>query len=88
METENERPPKTKPWSDIDLDCWQDYDHVLTDSLWIFPSRASGEGHSLDYHGNFIPQIATQALTRYTKAGEVVLDLFLGSGTSAIERSI
>jgi hypothetical protein len=76
---------KTKPWSDIDLDHWRDYDGVLTDSLWLFPSRASGDGHRLDYHGNFIPQIATQTFTRYTKAGEVVLDMFLGSGTSAIE---
>jgi DNA modification methylase len=78
-------PPKTKPWSDIDLNRWRDCDHVLTDSLWLFPSRASGDGHKLDYHGNFIPQIATQAFTRYTKAGEVILDMFLGSGTSAIE---
>jgi hypothetical protein len=76
---------KTKPWSDINLDRWRDYDGVLTDSLWLFPSRASGEGHRLDYHGNFIPQIATQTFTRYTKAGEIVLDMFLGSGTSAIE---
>jgi DNA methylase len=76
---------KTKPWSDIDLDRWRDYDDVLTDSLWLFPSRASGDGHTLDYHGNFIPQIATQTFTRYTKAGEIVLDMFLGSGTSAIE---
>jgi hypothetical protein len=76
---------KTKPWSDIDLSRWRDYDQVLTDSLWLFPSRAGGEGHKLDYHGNFIPQIATQAFTRYTKAGEVVLDMFLGSGTSAVE---
>jgi hypothetical protein len=80
-----ERPPKNKPWSDIDLNRWRDYEHVLTDSLWIFPSRASGEGHKLDYHGNFIPQIATQTFTRYSKAGEVILDMFLGSGTSAIE---
>jgi 16S rRNA G966 N2-methylase RsmD len=85
MATEQDRPEKTKPWSDIDLNRWREYDHVLTDSLWIFPSRASGEGHVLDYHGNFIPQIATQTFTRYTKAGEVVLDMFLGSGTSAIE---
>ena len=76
---------KKKPWSDIDLNRWRDYDHVLTDSLWVFPSRASGAGHKLDYHGNFIPQIATQIFTRYTQAGEVILDLFLGSGTSAIE---
>ncbi len=80
-----DRPSKTKPWSDIDLNRWRDYDHVLTDSLWLFSSRASGDGHKLDYHGNFIPQIVTQTLTRYTKAGEVVLDVFLGSGTSAIE---
>jgi hypothetical protein len=76
---------KTKPWSDIDLNAWRDYDGVLTDSLWLFPSRASSDGHTLDYHGNFIPQIATQTFTRYTKAGEIVLDMFLGSGTSAIE---
>lgn len=85
MAIEKDRPEKTKPWSDIDLNRWRDYEDVLTDSLWIFPSRASGEGHTLDYHGNFIPQIATQTFTRYTKAGEIVLDMFLGSGTSAIE---
>jgi 16S rRNA G966 N2-methylase RsmD len=85
MATEMDRPQKTKPWSDIDLNHWREYEEVLTDSLWIFPSRASGEGHKLDYHGNFVPQIATQTFTRYTKAGEVVLDMFLGSGTSAIE---
>lgn len=85
MATEKDRPPKTKPWSDLDLNHWREYEQVLTDSLWIFPNRASGEGHRLDYHGNFIPQIATQTFTRYTRAGEVVLDMFLGSGTSAIE---
>lgn len=79
------RQVKNKPWSDLDLGRWRDYEHVLTDSLWLFPSRASGAGHQLDYHGNFIPQIATQTFTRYTRAGEVVLDMFLGSGTSAIE---
>lgn len=77
--------PKRKPWSDIDLNRWRDYEEVLTDSLWYFPSRASGEGHQLDYHGNYIPQIATQLFTRYSKKDEIVLDLFLGSGTTAIE---
>lgn len=85
MTAEKDRPPKTRPWSDLDLNHWREYEQVLTDSLWIFPNRASGEGHRLDYHGNFIPQIATQTFTRYTRAGEVVLDMFLGSGTSAIE---
>jgi DNA modification methylase len=79
------KPSKQKPWSDIDLNRWQEYEEVLTDTLWDFPSRASGDGHKLDYHGNYIPQIATQIFTRYSKKNEVVLDLFLGSGTSAIE---
>ena len=83
--TDTSKPPKQKPWSDIDLDRWREYDDVLTDSLWNFPSRASGDGHQLDYHGNYIPQIATQLMTRYSKQNEIVLDLFLGSGTTAIE---
>ena len=77
--------PKRTPWSDIDLSRWREYEEVKTDSLWIYPARASGEGHQLDYHGNYIPQIATQLFTRYTRQDEIVLDLFLGSGTSAIE---
>jgi hypothetical protein len=77
--------PQTPPYSDVDLNRWRDYDHVWTDSLWIIPSRDSSGGHQLDYHGNFVPQIATQTYLRYTKENDIVLDLFLGSGTSAIE---
>jgi hypothetical protein len=76
---------KRTPFSDIDLTRWREYDDVLTDSLWLFDSRDRGGGHQLDYHGNYIPQIATQIYSRYTRQGETVLDLFLGSGTSAIE---
>ena len=77
--------PKQKPWSDIDLNRWREYEEIKTDSLWLYDNRASGDGHELDYHGNFIPQIATQIFTRYSKRDDIVLDLFLGSGTSAIE---
>ncbi|MDY7078525.1 MAG: DNA methyltransferase [Chloroflexota bacterium] len=76
---------KTLPYSDIDLNRWREYGHVLTDSLWLIEARDRTGGHRLDYHGNFIPQIATQTYLRYTKEDDVVLDLFLGSGTSAIE---
>jgi tRNA G10 N-methylase Trm11 len=58
---------------------------VFTDSLWLFESRARSNGHSYDYHGNYIPQIATQILTRFTRRGDTIVDLFLGSGTTAIE---
>ncbi len=83
--TQSSKPPKTTPWSDIDLNRWRDYEEIKTDSLWLYANRASGQGHQLDYHGNYIPQLATQLLTRYSKKDEIVLDLFLGSGTTAIE---
>ncbi|MFI3300796.1 MAG: DNA methyltransferase [Candidatus Gastranaerophilales bacterium] len=76
---------KTTKYSDINLNAWKDYDHVKTDTLWEFPNRSRENGHSNEYHGNYIPQIAQQLYERYTKKGDVVLDMFFGSGTSGIE---
>ena len=76
---------KTKPYSDIDLNNWKDYSHIKTDTWWEFASRDKSNGHSNEYHGNYIPQIAQQLYERFTKKGDIVLDMFLGSGTSAIE---
>lgn len=76
----------TSSYSDIDLTKWKDYlPEIETGSLWLFTKRDKGETHVGDYHGNFIPQIPQQLLKRYTKPGEVVLDLFLGMGTTLIE---
>lgn len=72
-------------YNDLDLRRWREYPDVWTDSLWLIPSRARGDGHKLEYHGNFVPQIATQTFQRFSRKDEVVLDLFLGSGTSAVE---
>jgi DNA modification methylase len=76
---------KTTKYSDINLKKWKDYGHILTGTLWQFPSRLREHGHSNEYHGNYIPQIAQQMYERYTKKGDIVLDLFFGSGTSGIE---
>ena len=76
---------KKRKYNDIDLNNWREYEHLETGTLWNFSGRAKGNGHKYDYHGNYIPQIASQLYTRYTKKDDVVLDLFLGSGTSAIE---
>jgi DNA modification methylase len=72
-------------YSDLVLDNWRDYESVETDSLWMINGRERQNGHQLDYHGNCVPQILTQLLTRFTKENDVILDLFCGSGTSAIE---
>jgi 16S rRNA G966 N2-methylase RsmD len=77
-----EKKPKC---SDINLKNWRDYEYLETGTLWNFSKRDKTNGHKYDYHGNFIPQIASQLYTRYTKKNDIILDLFLGSGTSAIE---
>ncbi len=79
------KPVKTKPYNDIDLNNWKMYSDIKTGTWWEFASRDKSNGHSYDYHGNYIPQIATQLLERYTKKNDVVLDLFFGSGTTGIE---
>ncbi|MCM1009481.1 MAG: site-specific DNA-methyltransferase [Fusobacterium sp.] len=79
------KPVKTTKYSDIDLNNWKDYGHVMTDSLWEFPARSRENGHSNEYHGNYIPQIAEQLYERFTKKNDIVLDMFFGSGTSGIE---
>lgn len=58
---------------------------IWTDSLWIIANRDNSGAHSGHYHGNFVPQIPHQLLSRYTKTGDFVLDPFAGSGTTLIE---
>ena len=49
---------KTTAYSDINLKKWRDYGHIKTDTLWEFPTRLKEGGHSNEYHGNYIPQLA------------------------------
>ena len=79
------KPVKTTKYSDINLNEWKNYDHIKTDTLWEFPTRLKEGGHSNEYHGNYIPQIAQQLYERFTKKNDIVFDLFFGSGTSGIE---
>lgn len=79
------KPIKTKSYNDIDLNNWKLYNNIKTGTWWEFPNRDKSNGHSYDYHGNFIPQIATQLIERYTKKNDIVLDMFFGSGTTGIE---
>lgn len=71
--------------NDLDLSNWKELSDVWTDTLWIIPNRDNSGAHSGHYHGNFVPQIPHQLLTRYTKKWDFVLDPFSGSGTTLIE---
>lgn len=71
--------------NDLNLENWQEHKDILTDSLWVIGARDKSGAHTGEYHGNFIPQIPNQLMRRFTKKGDVVLDGFLGSGTTLIE---
>lgn len=64
---------------------WKEYTDIQTDSLWFIEKRDNSGAHSGNYHGNFVPQIPHQLLSRYTKKGDWILDPFMGSGTTLIE---
>lgn len=76
---------RTTAVNDINLNRWKEYEDVLTDSLWLMDRRDTSGAHEAWYWGNYIPQIPRQLMLRYTKAGDWVLDPFVGSGTSLIE---
>jgi len=58
---------------------------INVDSMWIIGPRAKGEKRFNNYHGNFVPQIPNNLIRRYTEVGDVVLDMFMGSGTTLFE---
>lgn len=71
-------------FNDINLENWRE-SKIFTDSLWIINEREKYGKHNNLYHGNFIPQIPHQLILRYTKESDLVLDPFLGGGTTAYE---
>lgn len=66
------------------MEDWKNSD-INVDSLWLIDKRGSDGKHSNVYHGNFVPQIPHQLIKRYTQKNDVVLDLFMGSGTTLFE---
>ncbi len=58
---------------------------INVDSLWLIGERDKSGKHANVYHGNFVPQIPNQLIRRYTKERDVILDLFMGSGTTLFE---
>lgn len=74
--------------NDLDLANWKtSAEGIWTDSLWDIPKRDNTGAHKNGsaYHGNFVPQIPNQLIRRYTKPGDLVIDPFLGGGTTLIE---
>jgi len=71
-------------YNDLDIDNWKNLE-INVDSLWLLGERDKKGKHSNIYHGNFIPQIPNQIIRRFTKKNDIVLDVFMGSGTTLFE---
>lgn len=65
----------------------EDFDLERT-SVWSFPKRGNWATHRGDYRGNWAPEIPRNIMLRYSEKGDLVLDQFVGSGTTAIEAKL
>ena len=68
----------------FDKEHWKEID-INIDSLWLIGPRAKGGKRTNFYHGNFVPQIPDHLIRRYTDEDDIVLDIFMGSGTTLFE---
>ena len=59
-----------------------------TTTIWDFPDRGSWATHSGKYRGNWSPYIPRNIILRYSKESEIVLDQFVGSGTTLVEAKL
>ena len=59
-----------------------------TNTVWAFPQRGKWATHDAKYRGNWSPYIPRNVILRYSKEGDVVLDQFVGGGTTAVEAKL
>ena len=68
---------------------WEPDDFEMqTNTVWSFPDRGNWATHDAKYRGNWSPYIPRNLLLRYSKEDDVVLDQFVGSGTTLIETKL
>ena len=69
---------KTKDFSSIDIDySWSFSDKTIKDTAYITHNYYT-------YPAKFIPQLASRLINIYTNKYDIVVDPFMGSGTTAI----
>ncbi len=59
-----------------------------TNTVWAFPDRGKWATHDAKYRGNWSPYIPRNLILRYSQEGDVVLDPFVGGGTTAVEAKL
>ena len=59
-----------------------------TTTVWSFKQRGNWATHSGRYRGNWSPYIPRNVILKYSQPGDVVLDYFVGGGTTAGEAKL
>ena len=57
-------------------------------TIWNFPDRGNWATHKGDYRGNWSPYVPRNLILKYSNPGDLILDNFVGSGTTLIEAKI
>ncbi len=57
-------------------------------TVWSFKQRGSWATHDGGYRGNWSPYIPRNIILKYSKPGDIVLDYFVGGGTTAVEAKL
>lgn len=59
-----------------------------TTTIWSYKQRGDWATHDGRYRGNWSPYIPRNVILKYSKPGDVVLDYFVGGGTTAVEAKL
>jgi len=59
-----------------------------TTTVWSFKQRGDWATHDGRYRGNWSPYIPRNVILKYSWPGDVVLDYFVGGGTTAVEAKL
>lgn len=65
----------------------RDFEEEKT-TIWSFRQRGNWATHDGRYRGNWSPYIPRNVILKYSKLGDVVLDYFVGGGTTAVEAKL
>lgn len=75
------RPKGVRTWAPLNF-------QGETTTIWSFKQRGGWATHDGRYRGNWSPYIPRNVILRHTHPGDVVLDYFVGGGTTAVEAKL
>ncbi len=75
--------------SDKKIKKWEPEDFELEmNTVWSFPQRGNWATHDAKYRGNWSPYIPRNIILRYSNEGDLILDQFVGGGTTLVEAKL